>query len=184
MRTIEAIIGGHNRKIAELNTQQSDAKTALRVLDERESALVDVAQLIRGNVAKAGIDEAERALAQNSTWRDQAQQHRNEAMVSESTLEGITLPTVSDLDSLTRLEHQLQIARAGLASAYTSRFGQNASCVWPFDGMTETLKIASLRTGNLMRLLAARSGLISTMSRKLACPAARRVPARNLRAFK
>lgn len=113
-RTIEATIGNHTRRIADFNAQHSNTTAELRDLDKRESTLLDATQLIRGNVAKAGIDEAERALAQISTWRDQAQQHRNAAITIESMLERITLPAVAELDFLTSLERQLQIARASV----------------------------------------------------------------------
>jgi DNA repair exonuclease SbcCD ATPase subunit len=113
-RTIETTADGLTKKIGELTIQHAEAVKALRDLDEQENALVGVAQLIRGNLAKAGIAEAEKALAQIETWQDQARRHRDQAIAMENMLDGITLPAAANLDALKRLEHQLQIARAAV----------------------------------------------------------------------
>lgn len=96
VRTLEAAADALSEKISELTTQHH------------------VAQIIRGNAAKAAIAEAEKALAQIETWREQASQRRNTAFKVENSLNNINLPAVAGIDALKRLEQQLQVARAKL----------------------------------------------------------------------
>jgi DNA repair exonuclease SbcCD ATPase subunit len=96
VRTLEAAAYALSAKISELTTRHH------------------VAQIIRGNAAKAAIAEAETALAQIETWREQASQRRNTAFKVENSLNNINLPAVAGIDVLKRLEQQLQVARAKL----------------------------------------------------------------------
>jgi DNA repair exonuclease SbcCD ATPase subunit len=112
--TVEAAAAELTKKIGALTTQHTEAAKALRELDGREGELLAIGQLIRARQARAGIAEAEKALAQTEAWRGQVRQYQSEAGAMESALSNIALPTAGELDSLKQLEHQIQIARAGV----------------------------------------------------------------------
>ena len=111
-RTIETAADELSKRIGELTTQHTDVVNASGDLDERERELLGISQLIRGNLARTGIEEAEKALAQIEAWREQSRQNRSAAIAIETMLDKIALPAAADLDSLKDLEHQIQIARA------------------------------------------------------------------------
>jgi hypothetical protein len=111
-RTIETVSDELAKRVGELTNQHAVAVSSLRELDEREGESLGIAQMIRGNLARAAIDEAEKATAQIEAWREQARQYRSAAIGIETTLDKVTLPLTADLDALQDLEHQVQIARA------------------------------------------------------------------------
>ena len=113
-RALESAVDGLEKRIIELANQHDEDLNALRELDERQSELSGIAQLIRAQLANANIDEAEKALAQIEEWREESNRLRNEAIVIESTIGATALPSAESLDSLKELENQVRIARARL----------------------------------------------------------------------
>lgn len=111
---IESAVDELTRRIAELTNQHEKALKALRDLDERERELSGIAQSIRGKLARTGIAEAEKALAQIEEWRQESNRFVSEAIAIEATVDATTLPSAEDLDSLKELEQQIQVARARL----------------------------------------------------------------------
>jgi hypothetical protein len=109
---IETASGKIAKSIGELTNQHAEAVKSLREADDHEAELAGIAQLIRGNLARTTIDEAQKAITQIETWRDQAFQHRREAIEIETMLDKSVLPSALEVDALQRLEHEVQIARA------------------------------------------------------------------------
>jgi hypothetical protein len=111
-RAVETAAGQNAKRIGELTIQHTEAVQSLREADEQEAELAGIALLFRGNLARATIDETEKAIAQIDLWREQAFQHRSAAIKIETRLDKSVLPSAADLDSLQQLEHEVQIARA------------------------------------------------------------------------
>jgi hypothetical protein len=113
-RTLESAVDDLDKRIVELTNRHDEHLNALRELDERESELSGIAQLIRAKLAKANIAEAEEALGQIEEWRSESNTLRSEAIAIETSIDARTLPSVENLDSLRELENQIRVARARL----------------------------------------------------------------------
>jgi AAA domain len=150
-RATETAAGQIAKSIGELTIQHAEAVKSLREAEDHEAELAGIAQLIRGNLTKATIDEAEKAIAQIEAWRQQALQHRRAANEIETMLDKSVLPSAAEVDALQRLEHEVQIARAGVG------VGLHLSL-----RPKRELDVSIQRDGQAVERTVAREGLVET----------------------
>jgi DNA repair exonuclease SbcCD ATPase subunit len=113
-RMLESAVAVLEKQIIELTNRHDEDLKALQELDEREGELSEIAQLLRGKLAKANISEAENSLAQIEEWRKESNRLRSDAVAIEATIGATTLPSAENLDLLKELENKIRVARARL----------------------------------------------------------------------
>jgi hypothetical protein len=64
---------------------------------------------------REGIEEAKKGLAQVTAWREEIARQRTAAVALEAELAKLSLPSAAQLEGVRQLEHQLQVARAGVS---------------------------------------------------------------------
>lgn len=109
---LEEASRAHNESLETLERQHADAVNTLKKVGDEENELISVGHFLKLRVATAAIDDAERNLAQVSTWRKTAAETREQVEILKASLLAVPLPTTKELEQLKQLASDMQVARA------------------------------------------------------------------------
>ena len=102
-------------QIETLAEKHQKAKDAVRQANEHEQTLRSIVRLFHWKDVREGIEEAKNGLAQVTAWREEIARQRTAAVALEAEYAKLSLPSAAQLEGIRQLEHQLQVARAGIS---------------------------------------------------------------------
>jgi DNA repair exonuclease SbcCD ATPase subunit len=98
--------------VEELGRRDEEAADGLRASEEQQRELRAIEQIFVLKEAAGNLEQAEKALAQVTSWRDEAARKRVEAEELRSKQPGFALPDIAQVEETRRLENERRIAAA------------------------------------------------------------------------
>ena len=100
--------------VEELRPRDEEAADGLRASEEQQRELRAIEQMFVLKEAAANLEQAEKSLAQVTSWRDEAARKRAEAEELRNRQPGFALPDIAKVEAIRRLENERRIAAARL----------------------------------------------------------------------
>lgn len=100
--------------VEELGRKNEEAAQDLRASEEQQRELRAIEQMFALREAAANLEQAEKSLAQVTSWREEVARKRAEAEDLRGKQPGFILPDIAKVEEISRLEGERRIAAAKL----------------------------------------------------------------------